>query len=171
MANVLRDRAWTRPRLPSDARLLALARLATWTLAFIAIGLLFSTLLDVGQRAYDDLRYGAPRRVLLSGYVGHGDERRMPTQIITLNLDGQVSTLVLPGGDVDALQVLMGPYVVGDDGAAAVALPELQDVNGDGHVDLLVTVRNETVVYVNRNGQFALITPTERQVLQEAWDE
>jgi hypothetical protein len=111
-----------------------------------------------------------PRTAQITAYVGHGDERRMPTHIVTLNLNGQVSTLVLPGGDATNLTVLPGPYIVGNTGQYAPAVPALRDVNEDGHVDLLVTVRNETVVYLNKNGQFVLITPAEQAALREDWD-
>lgn len=147
-----------------------LGTLATWLLVFVAVGLLFEHLTGWGQYQFDDLRYGMPRTAQTTGYVGHGDERHMPTHIVTLNLNGQVSTLVLPGGDIDTLTVLPGPYIVGATGPYAPAVPTLQDVNADGHVDLLVTVRNETVVYVNKDGQFVLITPEEQAALREDWD-
>jgi hypothetical protein len=143
----------------------------TWLLVFVAVGLLFESLTGWSQRQLDDLRYGMPRTAQITAYVGHGNERRMPTHIVTLNLNGQVSTLVLPGGDATNLTVLPGPYVVGSRGPYAPAIPTVQDVNGDGHVDLLVTVRNETVVYVNRDGAFVMITPAEQAAIQEAWDE
>lgn len=158
-----------RLRQPS-ARWLLLAHLLTWALVFVAAGLVFQATLTWGQDRLNDLRYGNPRMAQISGYVGHGNERRMPTQIITLNLDGQVSTLVLPGGDATTVQVLPGPYIIGHDGPQAVALPELRDMNGDGHVDLLVTVRNEMVVYLNENGRFELVTPEEQEVLQEGME-
>jgi hypothetical protein len=89
----------------------------------------------------------------------------MPTHIIALNMSGQIKVLVLPGGDTDAMQVLTGPYLVGHDAPYETAMPALQDLDGDGHVDLLVTVRGESIVYLNKDGQFRLITPEERTEL------
>lgn len=134
-------------------------------LALLAFGLLFQAMFVWAGRQVDNMRYGFPRSVQISGYVGHGDERRMPSYIRTLNLDGQISVLVIPGGDTGQLQVLKGPYLVGNDGLYEVALPELRDVSGDGHVDLLVTVRGEVVVYINENEEFRLMNDEERTVL------
>lgn len=141
--------------------------LAVAALAFTAIGLLFQASLGWSQRQLDDFRYGFPRSVQITGYVGHGDERQQPSLIRTLNSAGQVSVLILPGGDANQIQVLSGPYLVGADRAYVAALPMLEDVNSDGHVDLLVDVRGEVVVYINENGAFRLIGAEERAVLQE----
>lgn len=153
-----------RSRSRQSGRLLV--PLAAWVLAFVAIGLLFAHVLAWFQHRIDDMRYGMPRTAHATAYVGHGDERHMPTHIITLNLAGQVSTLVLPGGAAEEVQVLPGPYIVGRDGAYAPAVPWLEDVDGDGHVDLLVTVREETVVYLNRHGQFVFAPPEEQEARQ-----
>jgi hypothetical protein len=142
-----------------------LATAATYLLALLAAGLLAQASLSWAGQQIDSLRYGFPRSGHLSGYVGHGDERTMPTHIITLNLSGQIKVLVLPGGDADAMQVLTGPYLVGRDAPYETAMPALQDLDGDGHVDLLVTVRGESIVYVNKDGRFRLITPEERTEL------
>lgn len=42
-----------------------------------------------------------------------------------------------------------------------MAIPTLADVNGDSHPDLVVTVRDEAIVYVNQKGQFVLLAPAE----------
>lgn len=144
-----------------------LLRAFAWGLALLALGLLVQALVGWGQHQVDTLRYGFPRRAHLTAYVGHGDERRMPTHIIALNLGGQIRTLVLPGGDASQVAVLPGPYIVGEDGPYAVALPRLADVDGDTHMDLIVTVRNEEIVYTNRDGGFVLLTPEEQMVIQE----
>ncbi len=155
--------------LPLGWSMLALLRLMTYGLVLLAIGLAVQQGMELGQRKLDDIRYGYPRSVRLLGYVGHGDERYLPTVLETLNLHGQISIIVIPGGDVHALQVLEGPYIVGDDGPYAVAYPELHDVNGDGHVDLIVTVRNEALVYINENGKFRTMTMEERATLADEW--
>ena len=41
----------------------------------------------------------------------------------------------------------------------------LADMNGDGAADLIVRVKNEEMVYLNREGGFRLITAEERQQL------
>ena len=83
--------------------------------------------------------------------------------MITLNIDGQISILVLPGGDAGRVQALAGPYLVGVDNRYVVPRPALADFTGDGRVDLLVTVRGETLVYVQEGDGFRLLTPEERE--------
>jgi hypothetical protein len=137
-------------------------------LALLAIGLLVQTLLVWGQRQLDTMRYGFPRTVQVTAYVGHGDERLGPTVIETRNMDGQISVLVFPAGSTRQVSILDGPYLVGPDAPYEVARPILRDVNGDSHVDLLVDVRGELVIYINERGRFRLITEAERANLSGA---
>jgi hypothetical protein len=138
----------------------------TYALALIALVVLAQHLGAWAQLRIDDVRYGTPRTVQASGVVGGGDSPAAPTRFIGLNLGGQTSVLVLPAGDTSRTVALQGPYVIGQDGAAAVPLLALADVNGDGGADLLLTIRGETVVYLNHDGTFALITAEERAQLQ-----
>lgn len=144
-------------------------RLLAWLLqaSLYAIVLLSFTLvanrgLGWTQRALDDLRYGMPRTVQLTDVVGAGDSVLSPTHFIALNIEGQISVLVLPGGDASRLVTLPGPYVIGDYGRAAVPRLALTDLTGDGAPDLLLTIRGETIVYGNQSGTFTLLTPEER---------
>lgn len=156
-----------RPRLPGWRRpaLTPLLAAGTYILALIALVVLSQQVGAWAQVRLDDLRYGRPRTVHLSGVVG-GDSAAAPTRFIGLNLDGQLSILVLPAGDSSRTVALPGPYVIGRGGADAVPELGLADLTGDGQADLLLTVRGETVVYVNHEGTFALITPEERARLQ-----
>jgi hypothetical protein len=124
--------------------------------------LLITPVIGWGQRRLDDLRYGFPRTTQIDGFVGHGEQGGAPTHLIALNLHRQVSILELPGGDIGKVQVLAGPYLVGADGENVTPHLSLQDIDGDGLVDLLLQVREEIVVYINDNGSFRLITPAER---------
>lgn len=136
-------------------------------LLLLALTLVVQYGMDITGRTFDNWRYGFPRTASIVGYVGHGDERLHPTWIQTVNLDGQLSVLVAPGSDVSQVQVLTGPYLFGSEGAYEVAHPALRDVNGDTHVDLLVTVRGEVLVYINENGQFRPLSAAERATLAE----
>ncbi len=127
--------------------------------------LLLTPVLGWGQRRLDDLRYGFPRSTQVDGFVGHGEQDGEPTHLIGLNIHGQISVLEMPGGDANKARTIQGPYLVGADGPYAVPMLTLQDVTGDGNVDLLVQVRNEVIVYVNENGTFRLMTPAERAQL------
>lgn len=142
----------------------------TYVLALLALVLLVQRGAESGQRLLDDVRYGVPRSVHALAYVGHGNERSMPTVLQTLNLNGQISVLVIPGGDIKQLQVLEGPYVVGSDGPYVVPYLSLRDLNSDGHVDLVVTVRNEAIVYINDSGKFRTISAEEHATLMDGWN-
>lgn len=156
----------TRAPARAGTLLVWLMQASLYVLALFALSLAVSHGLSWAQRSLDDLRYGVPRTVQLAGVVGDGDSAVNPTHFIALNIEGQVSVLVLPGGDVSRLTTLPGPYVIGDDGGAAVPLLALADLTGDGAPDLLVTIRGETVVYVNHVGTFALLTAEERARLE-----
>lgn len=160
-SNTLKPRARAGRRV-SPAALFAAV---TYILLLLALAALVQRGAAWAQERADDVRFGTPRTVHLSGVVG-GDSAAAPTRFVGLNLDGQLSILVLPAGDSGRLSVLPGPYVVGRDGAKAVPELALADLSGDGQADLLLTVRGETVVYINHGGEFALITAEERARLQ-----
>lgn len=168
VGRTLHERSVWLPRLGRAGKLLL--QLMAGVLALLALAVVMQQGLAAGQRVLHDVQYGYPRSVSLVGYVGHGDERHFPTFIQAMNLNGQVGVMVIPGGDMQQMQLLDGPYVVGRSGRYAVPHPALEDVNNDGHVDLLVTIREETVVYMNDTGQFRTMTMEERATLQEQWD-
>jgi hypothetical protein len=143
-----------------------LVQASMYALVLLALALVVGRGLAWAQCTIDDLRYGVPRTVQLAGVVGGGDSATNPTRFIGLNIDGQVSVLVLPGGDASRVAPLLGPYVIGDNGSAAVPLLSLADLTGDGAPDLLVTIRGEIVVYGNHDGTFVLLTPEERARLE-----
>jgi hypothetical protein len=136
----------------------ALAYLLLLVLGYLLLTPVFAW----GQRRLDDLRYGFPRATQLDGLVGHDEAAGEPTHLMALNLRGQVSILEIPGGDPAKTRAIVGPYLVGADGPYIVPHLSLEDINGDGQVDLLLQVREEIVVYINENGTFRLITPAER---------
>jgi hypothetical protein len=63
--------------------------------------------------------------------------------------------------------VIPGPLLVGRDSAYVVPHIALRDMNDDGHVDLLLTLRGETVVYLNHEGAFQSPDPAELVQLHE----
>jgi hypothetical protein len=145
------------------------AYVVTFLLAALAIYVLVGAAVRWGQVRIDDLRYGRPRTTHLEGLVGHGAETPAnPTRFVGLNIDRQVVVLELPAGDATQVRSLPGPYLFGADEDLTPVLLSLGDVDGDGQADLLVNVRNEQIVYLNRDGGFRLPTPEEQQrIVQE----
>jgi hypothetical protein len=137
----------------------------TYLLLLVLGYLLLTPVFAWGQRRLNDMRYGFPRTTQLDGLVEHDEAGGEPTHLIALNLHGQVSILELPGGDPAKTRAIVGPYLVGADGPYVVPHLSLEDLSGDGQLDLLLQVREEIVVYINENGAFRLMTPAERAQL------
>ena len=138
----------------------------TFVLAALAMYVLVGAVVEWGQIKLDDMRYGRPRTTHLEGYVGHGGEiEGRPTRLIGLNIERQVVVLELPGGDTTQVRSLPGPYLFGADEDLTPVLLSLQDMDGDSLEDLIVNVRNEQIVYLNRDGGFRLPTPEEQSLL------
>jgi hypothetical protein len=100
--------------------------------------------------------------------VGHGEENGAQTQFIAMNLDRQVVIVEIPGGDPAKTRTYTGPYLVGAGEDLTPVTMRLSDLNGDKLLDLIVNVKSEEMVYVNRDGGFALMTPEERKQLATA---
>lgn len=140
----------------------------TFVLAALALYVIISTMVAWGQERLDDIRYGRPRTTHLVGLVGHEGKQGQPTHFIAMNLDRQVVVLELPGGDASKVRSLPGPYLFGAGEDLTPVMLELQDVDKDGYNDLVMIIRNEQVVYLNRDASFRLPTPEEqRQLVQE----
>ena len=82
-----------------------------------------------------------------------------------MNLNRQVVVIEIPGGDPSKTRTLTGPYLFGADEDKTPVLLRLDDLNRDGAKDLIVNVKNEEIVYLNKDGEFKPITPEERQQL------
>ena len=137
----------------------------TLLLAAIAIYIILSLLVGKVHVLLDDLRYGRPRTMHVEAFVGHDEAAGHPSHLMAMNLDRQVVVVELPGGDPAKTRTIAGPYLFGAGEDLTPVLLTLQDVDGDGHPDLLLDVRNEQVVYLNRDGAFRLPTLEEQAQL------
>jgi hypothetical protein len=143
----------------------SIAYLVTGLLALLAIYVLLSSVVGWGRVLLDDVRYGRPRTFHLSASVGWPEEATAPTHLIAMNLERQVVILEIPGGDASKTRALPGPYLFGSGEDLTPVTMRLADVNGDKAPDLIVRVKDEEMVYLNRDGSFSLITAEERQHL------
>lgn len=137
-----------------------LAILATYAALMIITGW--------GRIWLDDVRYGRPRTQHLSGTVGHNEGSGEPTHFIAMNLNRHIIVVELPGGDATKAQVLQGPYLFGANEDLTPVTLRLQDVNGDAKNDLVLSVKQEEVIYINTGESFRLISADERAHLQKA---
>lgn len=131
-------------------------------LALLAIYAVMGNVVSWAQGKADDLRYGTPRTFHMDAVVGHNDGAGTPTHLIAMNLNRQVIVLELPGGDAAQIRTLTGPYLFGANEDKTPVLMRLEDLNRDGSNDLIVTIKNEEIVYLNRDGEFKLMSPEER---------
>lgn len=144
------------------------AYIITLLLAALAIYVLVGSVVHWVRIGVDDLRYGRPRGMHLVGYVGHGEDvTGQPTRFIAINLDRQVVVLELPGGDASQVRSLPGPYLFGAGEDLTPVEIALHDLDRDGFNDLVIAVRQEQVVYLNRDGGFRLPTPDEQHQLMQ----
>jgi hypothetical protein len=149
-------------------RVQVLAYGVTLILAAVAIYVVISMLLGKVNVLIDDIRYGRPRTTQINAFVGHDETAGQPTHLIAINLNRQVMVIELPGGDATKTRTLSGPYLFGANEDLTPLQLHLQDLDGDGNPDLLLDIRQEQLVYLNRDGAFRLPTPEEQAELQRA---
>jgi hypothetical protein len=140
----------------------------TVLLCVIAVVLVANSVITWGQIKLDDLRYGRPRTMQLSGFVGHNEANGVPTQFVAMNLNRRVVVFEIPGGDASQTRTLTGPYLFGANEDLTPVRLRLQSVNADPNMDLVISVKNEEIIYINENGSFRLINPEERIAYEQS---
>ena len=144
-----------------------IAYLVTAVLAIVALYAVMGNLVGWGQQQVDTLRYGSTRTFQLSAAIGHEDSPTNPTHLMALNPNRQVVIIEMPGGDSAKVRTLTGPYLFGANEDKTPVLMRLDDLNRDGTKDLVVTIKNEQIVYLNRDGQFQIMTAEDRAGLSK----
>jgi|HigsolmetaAR201D_1030396.scaffolds.fasta_scaffold03526_1 hypothetical protein len=153
----------TRPTIAIPSIPLSSASYAiTIVLALLAIYAVMGHIVSWGSSRLDDLRYGSTRTFQMDAVVGHNDGAGTPTHFIAMNLNRQVIVIEIPGGDPSQTRTLTGPYLFGANEDKTPVLLRLDDLNRDGAKDLIVSVKNEEIVYLNKGTEFQPITPEER---------
>jgi hypothetical protein len=137
----------------------------TLILAAVAIYAVISLVVGKGRVLIDDMRYGRPRTTQIDAFVGHEEAAGQPTHIMAINLNRQALIVELPGGDASKARTITGPYLFGANEDLTPLLLSLRDMDGDGQPDLLLDIRQEQIVYLNRDGEFRLPTPEEQALL------
>jgi hypothetical protein len=140
----------------------SIAYIVTALLALLAIYAIMGNVMSWGRSRLDDFRYGTTRTFQVDEVVGHNDGAGTPTHFIAMNLNRQVLVIEIPGGDPTKMRTLTGPYLFGAGEDKTPVLLRFDDLNHDGSKDLIVNVKNEEIVYLNKNSEFQPITPEER---------
>lgn len=152
------------PRLRMPRRALRALTLLLALLALLAVGSVGAARLGTMR---DALRYGYPRTTHLSGFLGHGEARGAPSELLAVNLNRQVVVIEFPGGDTTHPAVLTGPYLFGAQSDLTPVQMQLRDMDGDGAQDLVLDIADEWLVYLNKSGALRLPTPAEQRLLVE----
>ncbi|HMO56536.1 MAG TPA: hypothetical protein PKA05_11055 [Roseiflexaceae bacterium] len=140
----------------------AVAYAATVLLALLAIYAIMGNVVGWGRDRLDDMRYGTPRTYHVEAIVGPGDNAAAPSRFIAMNLNRQVVVYQIPAGDTAQTRVITGPYLFGAGEDKTPVLLSFRDLNNDGALDMIVNVKSEAIVYLNRDGQFQALSPEER---------
>ncbi|HWQ13478.1 MAG TPA: hypothetical protein VNL77_11795 [Roseiflexaceae bacterium] len=135
---------------------------ATLLLVVLAIYALVGAAQSRVNVLLDDYRYGRPRTHHVAAFVGHSEQSGQPTHLTAINLNRQVVILELPGGDPRAVRAISGPYLFGAEEHLTPVTLAVRDMDGDGQGDLLLSIRREQIVYLNRDGAFRLPTAEEQ---------
>ena len=153
---------------PANDRLRLVGLAVAGVLGILALYVALSALFGFVQVKLDDMQYGRPRTTHLDAYVGHaGEQPGQPSHFLALNLDRRIVVIELPGGDTKNATTITGPYLFGDNEDLTPVKLATSDVNNDGVPDLVLTVKNEELIYINDKAKnsFHLLTPDERAKL------
>lgn len=137
----------------------------TLILALLAVYAIMGHVVSWSRDRIDDMRYGTPRTFHADEVVGHEDGAGTPTHFVAMNLNRQVVVLEIPGGNTANVRTITGPYLVGAGEDKTPVLLSFEDVNKDGTRDMIVNVKNEAIIYLNRDGQFQQMSAEERMQL------
>ncbi len=148
------------PQQVSQEKQISPSRRLHWVLilgigmcVMLALWILGSVLLTWWHSKRDDLTYGRPRTFQTDAAVGHNDATT-PSHFIAINLHRQIEVLECPGGDCSKAVVYVGPLLIGLDQDLDPVTLEFKDVNRDGKPDMLIHVRDQTIVFLNDAGKF-----------------
>ena len=97
------------------------------------------------------LQYGYPRTAQEDHFVGH-EQAGIPSHFVAMNVQGQITVVELPGGNLKGAQLLVGPRLLGK--GADLAPVRLEFVGEKKHPDLVVTVQSVQVRFHNTGASY-----------------
>jgi len=93
--------------------------------------------------------------------VGHDDSPAHPSHFIAINLDRHVVVIELPGGDASKAKIYNGPTLLRPGQDLPPVTLSFRDVNGDGLLDMLITIAGSSIIFDNDHGSFRPPRPGE----------
>lgn len=113
------------------------------------------------QLHQEDATYGMPRTSQKDAIVGHQDGPGKPSHFIFMNMQSHIVAIEFPGGDPSHAIIYTGPTLFGSGGDLIPVTGEFRDVNGDGRLDMLLHVQDQTIVFLNDGTKFRTLQPGE----------
>ncbi len=98
--------------------------------------------------------YGNPRTYQTEQDVGHGTASNSNSHFIAENLHGEIIVIEIPGDDPSKSKIYIGPQLYGDNADLSPVTLSFKDVNGDGKIDMIIHVQDQTIVFLNDGTQF-----------------
>ena len=128
-------------------------------LVLVGVGMLVTVLVLIvsqvvmpwGMKTADDVHYGYPRTTQEDHVVGH-EQGGTPSHFVAMNLQGQITVVELPGGNLKGAQLLVGPRLLGK--GADLAPVRLEFVGEKKHPDLVVTMQGVQVRFHNTGASY-----------------
>jgi hypothetical protein len=133
-------------------------------IAMLALWVLGTMLVSWWNVTQDDWHYGRPRTFQIDVRVGHNGDVT-PSHFIAMNLNRHIIIIEFPGGDPTKAKDYLGPTLFGDGQDLTPVTLSFKDVNGDGKLDMLVHIQDQTFVFINDGTQFRPLKPGEHITL------
>jgi len=130
----------------------------------LALWMLGSMLIHWWNAVQDDWHYGYPRTFQIDVRVGHNDDVAA-SHFIAENLNRHIVIIEFPGGDPTKAKDYVGPTLFGDGQDVTPVTLSFKDVNGDGKLDMIVHIQDQTFVFLNDGVQFRPLKPGEHIIL------
>jgi hypothetical protein len=87
--------------------------------------------------------------------VGHNhDSVARPSYFEFINLQGRVLIIELPAGDPAKAMIYTGPQILGQSAYNQQITGEFRDINGDGRIDLIVSIGGQQITFLNNGTKF-----------------
>ena len=136
----------------------------------IAILLWFvvSMVVGWGTDIYNNIHYGTPRTYQTDAWVGHNEQTGFPSHFVAMNLHGRIEVIEVPGGDPTHERVYLGPQLYGANNDLVPVILSFTDINGDHKPDMIVSFQGTKMVYINANGGFRPVQPSEQPEVTKA---
>jgi len=102
------------------------------------------------QEVHDYWQYGMPRTYQTDAKVGHGTAGDPSSHFIAENLEKHIIVIEIPGDEPGKSKIYIGPVLIGPGQEFTPVTLSFEDVNHDGHPDLIIHVEEGTFIFLNQ---------------------